>query len=188
MDAREQRGLEIAAVSKIQQDDGVWYVPSQTTGGRKYQVYMDGPEARCSCPDHEVRHCKCKHIYAVHCLCADVEDPIQTFGRPRLPLAEQAFCATYKVYSTVSSRRFITDLDEARAKGYLSKTPHFNSVLNAFDAENLTPVLQELIQRSSLPLKAIESDFAVDSTGFSSSRFEKWFDVKRGGKVSSGNG
>jgi transposase len=33
---------------------------------------------------------------------------------------------------------------------------------------------------SSLPLKEIESDFAVDSTGFTSSRFHRWFDHKYG--------
>ena len=33
---------------------------------------------------------------------------------------------------------------------------------------------------SSLPLKSVESDFAVDSTGFATSRFRRWFDIKYG--------
>jgi transposase len=33
---------------------------------------------------------------------------------------------------------------------------------------------------SSLPLRSVESDFAVDSTGFTSSRFIRWFDHKYG--------
>jgi hypothetical protein len=32
--------------------------------------------------------------------------------------------------------------------------------------EELTPVLKSLITRSALPLKALETNFAVDSTGF----------------------
>lgn len=33
---------------------------------------------------------------------------------------------------------------------------------------------------SSLPLKAVETEFAVDSSGFCTSRFVRWFDVKYG--------
>ena len=35
-----------------------------------------------------------------------------------------------------------------------------------------------LIEQSSLPLQAIESEFAVDSSGFSTCRFYKWVDAK----------
>lgn len=46
----------------------------------------------------------------------------------------------------------------------------------------LTPVLQHLITMSTLPLRAVETDFAVDSTGFSTSRFIRWYDKKYGGE------
>jgi transposase len=101
-------------------------------------------------------------------------------GRPRLPIEDAIFAACFKVYSTVSTRRFMTDLREARTKGFISKTPHYNSIINYFEDKNLTPILRELITRSSLPLKAIETDFAVDSSGFSTSKFVRWFDVKHG--------
>jgi hypothetical protein len=39
------------------------------------------------------------------------------------------FSAAFKVYTTVSGRRFATDLQEAHAKGYIEKVPHYNSVL-----------------------------------------------------------
>src|SRR5437588_10901016 len=35
-----------------------------------------------------------------------------------------------------------------------------------------------LIEESSLPLQTIESDFAVDSSGFSTCRFVQWVDAK----------
>lgn len=44
----------------------------------------------------------------------------------------------------------------------------------------MTPILTKLIIATSLPLREIESDFAVDSTGFTSSRFHRWFDHKYG--------
>jgi transposase len=42
------------------------------------------------------------------------------------------------------------------------------------------PILKQLIAESARPLAVVETDFAVDSSGFSSSRFEKWFDHKYG--------
>jgi transposase len=47
----------------------------------------------------------------------------------------------------------------------------------------LTPVLLELIMKSSMPLKAIETDFSVDSSGFSTCRFDRWFNFKYGKEV-----
>ena len=101
-------------------------------------------------------------------------------GAPVLPIHDAIFCACFKVYSTVSARRFMTDLREAQAKGFILKTPHFNTIFNYLEDKHLTPILRELITRSSLPLKAVETDFAVDSSGFSTSRFVRWFDHKYG--------
>jgi transposase len=42
------------------------------------------------------------------------------------------------------------------------------------------PILRELVRQSSLPLAGIEESFAVDSSGFSTSRFVRWFDQKYG--------
>jgi hypothetical protein len=65
MEAREQRGLEIAATVKLRRKGDVWTVPSQSKNGRMYQVDVHGDEPTCSCPDHETRRVKCKHIHAV---------------------------------------------------------------------------------------------------------------------------
>src|SRR4051794_29969345 len=46
--------------------------------------------------------------------------------------------------------------------------------------ESVTPILKALIVRPSLPLKSVEFDFAVDSSGFAMSRFVRWFDHKYG--------
>ncbi len=43
-----------------------------------------------------------------------------------------------------------------------------------------TPLLQKLIQISSLPLSSVESQFAVDSSGFSTSRFARYYSFKHG--------
>jgi transposase len=57
-----------------------------------------------------------------------------------------------------------------------------NSVTVCAYLENpaLTPILHSLIIQASLPLKTVETTFAPDSTGFSTSRFVRWYDEKYG--------
>jgi transposase len=226
MEAREQRGLELAKAAKIsRKESGAWSVPSQS-GGSRYSVELDGDTPRCTCPDHEFRGEKCKHIYAVEYkvkretapdgtttvtetvkvtygqnwsaynaakteektrfaelladLCSGIPQPEQVKGRPRLPLSDMVFASAYKVYCGFSSRRFTSDLREAHANGFVSRTPHFNSVSNYLANPALTNILKELVTISSLPLKAVETDFAVDASGFSTSRFLRWYDKKYG--------
>ncbi|MEJ7577828.1 MAG: transposase [Pyrinomonadaceae bacterium] len=113
-------------------------------------------------------------------LCQSIDDLPRKpgAGRNRLPLGEMIFCAAYKVFSTVSGRRFISDLREAQKRGLISKTPHFNSIFNYLEMEEMTAFLKQLIITSSLPLKSVESDFAVDSSGFSTGRFVRWLHAK----------
>src|SRR5690349_7636092 len=65
MEAREQRGLVIAATTKLSKDQGVWTVPSQTIPTVRYTVLVLDNHAECDCPDFVDRHLPCKHIYAV---------------------------------------------------------------------------------------------------------------------------
>lgn len=114
-------------------------------------------------------------------LCSGIQTPPAKSpkgGRPSLSLADATFSVVFKVYSTFSGRRFISDLRAAHADGKIKKLPHFNSVLNYLDNPAMTPILERLIIESSKPLAEVESDFAIDSTGFTSSRFVRWYDVK----------
>ena len=77
-------------------------------------------------------------------------------------------------------------LDEWNSCTVLSKTTarsrstSFNSILGYLKKPEMTPLLRSLIERSSLPLKMVESDFAADSSGFSTSVYDRWFDYKWG--------
>lgn len=234
---RKERGLEIAARLKITRQGQGWSVPSQTSSAR-YTVTGFPAEtklevARCSCPDHETRMVKCKHIWAVEYviqretnpdgsttvtgsvtvtqtverktypqnwpaynaaqttegdhfqallrdLVAGLPDPPQQRGRPRASVADAVFCAAFKVYSTMSTRRFMSDLRAAERRGYIAKAPHHSSVFRYLEDSALTPILRDLIERSSKPLSAVEVDFAADSSGFGTSRMERWFDHRFG--------
>ncbi|MEX2109081.1 MAG: transposase [Gemmatimonadaceae bacterium] len=236
MEARQQRGLDIAANARIEKQGGAWIDPSQSDSG-DYRVSLESDNIRCTCPDFEMRAKPCKHIFAaafvvqrqtvteitvdgvtetttvtdtaavritypqnwpaynqaqtqekaLFCtllrdLAASVPEPEQRKGRPRIPMADAIFCAGYKVFSTVSSRRFMTDLREAHTAGLVSKAWHFNSVLNCIEDEALTPVLYDLVTASAAPLRSVESTFAVDSTGFGTTQYYRHFTAKYGGQ------
>ena len=234
VEERKQRGLTIAALARIDKEGDCYIVPSVTNPRpTKYKVTMGGLFPKCTCPDHETRGCKCKHIYAVEYvlqreqhpdgsttiresvtitserktypqnwsayndaqtnekrqfqsllndLCRTVTDPTADDqprkGRPRLPLGDAIFCAVFKVYCTMSARRFTSDLCDAQGKGYVGRVPHFNTVLNYLEDPALFPILTGMIERAAAPLAAVEDNFAVDSTGFTACRFVRWYDVK----------
>ena len=113
-------------------------------------------------------------------LCSGLPQPEQRTGRPRLPLSDMAFASIFKVYTGFSSRRFTSDMAEATNLGYATKTPHFNSVSNYLANPELTPILKSLVTMSSLPLKSVETDFAVDSSGFATCVYDRWYDAKYG--------
>ena len=113
-------------------------------------------------------------------LCNTVEQPPQTIGRPRLPLSDMLYGMGLKVYSTLSMRRAMSGLREAVANGRMDREPSFSTPIRYFERPEVTPVLRDLIQRSALPLRDLEVDFAQDSSGFASTAYNRWFDNKWG--------
>jgi transposase len=234
MDAREQRGLVIAATQKLVQKGPVWIVPSQKGDG-KYTVCADEKTPFCSCPDHEETGLPCKHIFAVRftvrrerqadgtvveteevvftkkkqypqnwpiydaCqmterdrfrellfdLLRGIEEPAQPkTGRRRIAMKDQIFAACLKVFTGYSARRFACDLKDAHEAGFLSHLMHSVHVCAFLESDLMTPYLAALVERAALPLKSVETIFAPDSTGFSTSRFVRWFDEKYGREMS----
>ncbi|RJO62526.1 MAG: transposase [Dehalococcoidia bacterium] len=224
MDARQERGLQIAEQSTIVKTPVGWKVPSQS--GKGSYIVTLGSEPFCTCPDFESRHLPCKHIHAVEFilqreqrpdgttivtetikvtygqdwpvynaaqmheqeyfanllrdLCDGIPQPTQTFGRPRLPLSDVVFGLVSRSYASTSGRRFTSELKDAQSKGLLSKAAHYNSAFRYLENPELTPLLKTLIEQSACPLKAVETDFAVDSSGFATTTYDRWFDHKYG--------
>ena len=116
-------------------------------------------------------------------LCDTVEQPEYNFGRPRLPLSDVIFGMAVKVYSTMSGRRAMSDIKNAKAKGLLDKTPSVASCWRGMEKPETTALLEELIERSALPLASLETHFSPDSSGFASKSYIRWFDKKWGKEV-----
>ncbi len=131
---------------------------------------------------------KRRFVVLLHDLCRGLPNPEEKRnGRERTAMSDMVFACVFKVYCCLSSRRFGSDLDEATAKGYVSRKLHPGMTWAWLENKLLTPVLKELIVRTSLPLRAVETTFAPDSTGFSTSRFIRWFDEKYGRERSGKN-
>lgn len=129
-----------------------------------------------------------RFLVLLHDLCRGLPNPVENrVGKKRTAMADMIFACVLKVYTCLSSRRFGTDLDEATAKGYVSHKMHPGMTWAFLENELLTPVLKELVVRTSLPLRAVETTFAPDSTGFSTSRHVRWFDEKYGRQRSGKN-
>jgi transposase len=97
-----------------------------------------------------------------------VEYPFpKLIGRPRANVEDVLFCAAYKVYTAFSTRRFMTDAHDAHALSFMTKVPHFNTIISYMGNPAFYPILLELLARSAVPLRGYETVFAIDSSGFS---------------------
>jgi hypothetical protein len=114
-------------------------------------------------------------------LCLSVDEPQRAkTGRKGHTFRDSVFAMVYKVFETLSSRRFSSDLRQAHADGFLSRSIPGVKVLKFFENPALTPILKSLIGLSAAPLRSVESAFAIDSSGFGTSKFERWYDQKYG--------
>ena len=123
---------------------------------------------------------KAGFLKLLHELCSGVPEPPQSMGRPRMATSDMVFSMALKVYTCFSLRRFTTDLRAARDRGYIGRTPNFNTTCKYFCDPRLTHILMDLVTASALPLKGLEKDFLMDSTGFSTCRFVRWYNKKHG--------
>lgn len=113
-------------------------------------------------------------------LCGNIEQPKYEFGRPKMPLSDMVFASALKVYSTFSLRRFVSLMKVAKNKGCTDNVCSYSTVSNYMRKPELTPLLKEMIIKSGSALRSVENDFAIDSTGFSTSQFARWFNFKYG--------
>jgi hypothetical protein len=115
-------------------------------------------------------------------LCGGIPNPPPNpkGGQRPIPMSDRAFACAFKVYTTISGRRASTDMRDAREKGHIDKAPHYSSVSRFLEDPAMTPVFRSLITESARPLASVESDFAADSSGFTTCRFESWYDHKYG--------
>src|SRR3989338_8311526 len=107
------------------------------------------------------------------------------FGRPSNNISDTIYSMVFKVYSTFSGRRLSTDLEMAKESGFAEQKIPYNSMFRYFQKKELTPLLANMVAITSLPLKSVETNFAIDSTGFGTSNFQRWYSFKYGKEINS---
>jgi len=113
-------------------------------------------------------------------LCNLVVEPQHNKGRKPRPMKDIVFALVMKEYLNTSSRRVQSDLRLFAEAGFINSEIPFNTLLDHLERRELKDVLRELIELSSMPLKQIEKDFAIDATCFGTSRYTTYFDVRWG--------
>ena len=101
-------------------------------------------------------------------------------GRPPLRIQDRAFCAIDKVYSGLSCHRSKGLYIDAANKGHLGKAPGYVVSSRFFNDPESTPILEELLTRSALPVLSLETCFAPDSTGVQTTSFGAWREARHG--------
>lgn len=102
-------------------------------------------------------------------------------GRPSVPLPDLLASCCLKNYLNVSARRLNSELETLQKQELIDVVPHYNTLLRSLQKKSIQPYLEELLVLSAYPLGVVDGTFAVDSTGFSTSNYARWFD-KRFGK------
>lgn len=99
-------------------------------------------------------------------------------GRPTADIGEMIFSICLKTYLDFSSRRTESDIRLVQQLGYITHVPHFNTILKYLNKPELKEVLKVLIEVSAIPLRQVENTVAVDASGFSTSMFGRWVDIR----------
>ena len=117
-------------------------------------------------------------------LISTIEEPEQKSGpgRPSHDLKDLIFCCIMKTYSQLSSRRSQYLFYEALQRQQVSERIHYNAISRTLLNKELTPILHELVHLSAQPLASVETDFAIDSSGFRCSTFGNYCEEKHGTK------
>jgi transposase len=120
----------------------------------------------------------------LHELCQIIPEPEYKFGRPMASPRDLFFSLGLKLYSNFSSRKISSDLKHAEGYSYIKKAPHFNTLTDFLGCPATHDLLLKLLTISAMPLKELEDDYSMDSSGFGSYQYERWqkakFQTKRG--------
>jgi len=88
------------------------------------------------------------------------------------------FNSALKVYTGFSLRRYESLMENSLEDGHIDDKCAYNTISHYMNKEELTPILHDLIEKSAAPLTAVETEFAADSSGFSTSTFGKFCEFK----------
>jgi transposase len=154
----------------------------EVPAGMNHDEQLPRPTYRQDWPNYEKaqQHEREHFVTLLRDLCGGLLNPIQPRGRPRKPLADVVFAAVLRAYTGLSSRRATSDVRAAHEDGLIDEMISPKTLIRYLDDPTLTNILRALIRESASPLVNVEDRFAIDSSGFSTCTYSRWFDEKYG--------
>jgi transposase len=107
-----------------------------------------------------------------------VQNPEQGNGRPSKDLGDMVFNSALKVYTGFSLRRYESLMEDSLEDKHIEDKCAYNTISHYMQKPEMTDILHELIRKSAAPLTSVETGFAADSSGFSTSTFGKFCEHK----------
>ena len=105
------------------------------------------------------------------------EQENQSLGANGYSIRDQLFCILYHQYTGKPGRDLVGDLEELDDY-YLEDVPHFNTIYNIYSEPELYKLLQKLVELTAKPLDEVETQIAVDASGYGTNPSQHWDDVK----------
>lgn len=99
-------------------------------------------------------------------------------GRKRRKKSEIIYSLLSRIYDNISFRRSGGKTKILKKAKYIDYEMPFSTLLDNLKDSELTDILLELIEISSLPLRGIEEDFTIDATGFGVHRYQTYYNWK----------
>jgi hypothetical protein len=124
-------------------------------------------------------------------LIADMVKSIPVEPRPAgkrgpdfFPIHDVVFAALVRTFTNSTARGVVAAVEGFNAQGLCEGVPHYNTLLRRLADPKMMAVMQQVLGISAAPLAAIEDDrlaqYAIDSTGFSTSLCADWNTHKHG--------
>lgn len=106
--------------------------------------------------------------------------PYAGTGRRPLRRGDVLFAGLVRGYETIAMDRCESDLKFAQRDGLIQDCAHYNTVYNVLGTPTAHEDLRRILAMSVEPYRAIEHDFAFDSSGLHRAFYVRWVDHKHG--------
>lgn len=105
-------------------------------------------------------------------------------GRPPKPVRDVLLAAALRTFEEKTAGEAVVAAENYRNLGSITMSDniHYNTLLERFADPQYMPLLHRLVAGSASPLIGLERRFAVDGTGFGTSRYDHYHMEKHGSK------
>ena len=105
-------------------------------------------------------------------------DNVTIQNTPRVSAYDILFCNILRSAKQVSSYKFMPIMRDMYEKGFISTPFSANVLTRSLTSPDIRPVLEELLSLTAAPFAGIDTEYAVDSSGFTGYSYSQWCKTK----------